>query len=130
MVSLYVITRVFVAVVIALDRISCYICVRSGTQWDRRRDELRELSAGRLHCCLSTGKCPLGASYNVNGSPEENGTDNGSYGIYHTVLIQMIFILPDMTTGRRLLNKSFMLLVLRTCFLINIEIINEACVYF
>lgn len=36
----------FPAVVIALDRISCYICVRSGSQWDRRRDELKTSQQG------------------------------------------------------------------------------------
>lgn len=89
------------------------------------------LSAGRLHCCLSTGKCPLGASYNFNGSPEESSTNNGSYGIYYTLLIQLRSILPDMARGCQLLKKIILVVVFENMFsksLIKIERISEPCV--
>lgn len=68
-----------------------------GSQWDRRREEL---SAGRLHCCQSTGKCPPGASLNFNGSREENSTNKASHGIQHTL------ILPDVCQRTTSLRKT------------------------
>lgn len=84
------------------------------SQWDRRREQL---SAGRLHCCQSTGKCPPGASLNFNGSREENSANKASHGIQRTL------ILPDVcqrTTSLREIASSVtslpgFLLFLRTC---------------
>lgn len=95
------------------------------SQWDRRREQL---SAGRLHSCQSTGKCPPGASLNFNGSREENSANKASHGIQHTL------ILPDVcqrTTSLRKIASSVtslpgFLLFLRTCFEVTYQTQRES----
>lgn len=48
-----------------------------------------DLPAGRLDCCLSTGKCPLGVSLNFNGSQEENSSNKVTRGTQGTFQVEI-----------------------------------------